>query len=256
MIFSNLTINKESPIYLQIKNHIIESIKKGDLKKGSKLPSTRESCRILNVSRNSVIAAYEELESENIIITKRGIGTFVMAENKNESEGYKIDYTLLTNNYANTLLSHDIIKNELPYKKGMISFKSIAPESSLFNLDDFKRSFLDSFSFEGTNLLNYGYAQGYKPLIDYFIDYMKDKGVNTNSKDILITNGFTEALHIILSSMTEKNDIIICERPTHNTSIKIMKSLGLKIIQINMDNDGMIIKELEEALKNNNVKFG
>lgn len=256
MIFSNLTINKETPIYLQIKNHIIESIKKGDLKKDSKLPSTRESCRILNVSRNSVIAAYEELESENIIITKRGIGTFVIAENRNESEGYKIDYTVLTNNYADTLLSHDIIKNELPYKKGMISFKSIAPESSLFNLDDFKRSFLDSFSFEGANLLNYGYAQGYRPLIDYFINYMKDKGVNTNSKDILITNGFTEALHITLSSMTEKNDIIVCERPTHNTSIKIMKSLGLKIIQINMDNDGMIIKELEKALKNNNVKFG
>ena len=50
----------------------------------------------------------------------------------------------------------------------MISFKSISPESHLFNLDDFKRSLLDAWTFEEANLLNYGYAKGYKPLIDYF----------------------------------------------------------------------------------------
>ncbi len=256
MIFSNLKINKDAPIYLQIKNHILESIKRGDLKKNSKLPSTRESSKLLNVSRNSVIAAYEELESENIIATRRGIGTFVIADIKTKENGYYINYHSLINDYAFTLKNLDIIKNELPYKKGMISFKSIAPESSLFNLDDFKRSFLDSFSIEGVNLINYGYAKGYKPLINYLSRYMEDKNVSVKNKDILITNGFTEALHIILSSLTQKNDIIICESPTHNTAIKIMKALGLKILQIKLSSDGMDLKELEHALKNNKIKLG
>ncbi|MEN2257735.1 hypothetical protein AAIB48_08145 [Paraclostridium benzoelyticum] len=47
---------------------------------------------------------------------------------------------------------------------------------------------------------------------------MNSKGVDTSNKDILITNGFTEGLEIILSSFTEKDDYIICENPTHNTA--------------------------------------
>jgi len=256
MIFSNLKINKDEPIYIQIKNHIIDSIKKGDLKKDSKLPSTREVSKFLNISRNSVIAAYEELESDNIIATKRGIGTFIVAQGETKNYEYFVDYSTTFNNYSHSLKDLDIIKTELPYKKNMISFKSIAPESSLFNLDDFKRCFLDAFTYEGANLLNYGYAKGYKPLIDYLFTYMSDKGVKSKNKDILITNGFTEALHMILTSCTKENDIIICEKPTHNTALKIMKSLQLNIIEVDLDKEGINLEKLENTLENNNVKFG
>lgn len=71
MIFSNLNINKDEPIYIQIERHIKQGIKNGELKKDSKLPSTREVSKFLNISRNSVISAYEELESIGVITTKK-----------------------------------------------------------------------------------------------------------------------------------------------------------------------------------------
>ena len=64
----------------------------------------------------------------------------------------------------------------------------------MFDLEEFKRAFLNGFSLEGDKLLNYGYAKGYKPLIEYLMDYMEEKGVNTKGKEVLITNGFTEGL--------------------------------------------------------------
>jgi len=256
LIFSNLIITKNEPIYVQIERHILTGIKSGELKKESKLPSTREVSKILNISRNSVISAYEKLESIGIIITKKGIGTFISIEGENESYEYNVDFLERVNCYGNTLKKLDIIKNELPYKKGMISFKSISPENHLFNLDDFKRSLLDAWTFEEANLLNYGYAKGYKPLIDYFFEYMKEKRVVTNNKDILITNGFTEAFDIIISSLTNKNDIILCEEPTHNTALKIMKAYGLKVIQVKMDKEGLELDSLEKALSKYNPKFG
>ncbi len=256
MIFSNLIINAGEPIYLQIERHIKQGIKNGELKKDSKLPSTREVSKFLNISRNSVISAYEELESMGIIVTKRGIGTFISIEGENESYEYNINFTERINDYGNALKEFDIIKSELPYKKGMISFKSISPESHLFNLDDFKRSLLDAWTFEESNLLNYGYAKGYKPLIDYFFDYMKEKRVNTSNKDILITNGFTEAFDILISSLTTEGDIIICEEPTHNTALKIMKAYNLQIVQVKMDKEGLDLKDLENALSKYAPKFG
>ncbi|MBN1048477.1 PLP-dependent aminotransferase family protein [Clostridium botulinum] len=256
MIFSTLNIIKDKPIYLQIKQHIINGIKKGELKRDSKLPSTREVSKFLNISRNSVISAYEELESDGIIVTKRGIGTFIAIENKIKCCAYNIDYSAMTNDYSNNLRNLDIIKKDFPYKKDLISFKSIAPESNLFNLDDFKRALLDAWSYENTNLLNYGYAKGYRPLIDYFFDYMIKKRVNVDGKDILITNGFTEAFDIVISSLTTKGDTILCEKPTHNTAIKIMKSYGLKVVQVNMDKDGLELSALEKELIQCKPKFG
>ncbi|MBD7912132.1 PLP-dependent aminotransferase family protein [Clostridium cibarium] len=256
MIFSTLELNKNEPIYTQLERHILEGIRKGELTKGSKLPSTREASKFLNVSRNSVIAAYEELEGRAVITTKRGKGTFVSIDGHKESFDYDIDWNKKVNFYGNTLRNLDIIKSELSYEKGMISFKSIAPEEDLFNVDDFKRALLDAWNFEQENLLNYGYAKGYKPLIDYFTHYMESKGVSTYNKDILITNGFTEAFDIILSSLTKEGDVILCEEPTHNTALKIMKSHKLKIVQIPMDKDGIKLKELEEAIKKYSPSFG
>lgn len=256
MVFSNLILNKDEPIYIQIKRHIEDGVKDGELKKNSKLPSTREASKLLNISRNSVISAYEELESDGIIVTKRGVGTFISIEGESSCESYNVDFSSRVNSYSSTLRTMDIIKSELPFKKGMISFKSIAPEPNLFNLEDFKRALLDAWTYEEANLLNYGYAKGYAPLINYFIEYMKEKGVNTKGKDLLITNGFTEAFDIIISSLTNKGDFIICEEPTHNTALKIMQAYGLNVVQVKMDKEGMDIAELERAFKKYTPKFG
>lgn len=255
MIFSTLTINNNEPIYIQIQRHIEESIARGELKMNSKLPSTREVSKLLNISRNSVISAYEELESKGIITTKKGVGTFVIIEKNSHCESYSIDYSSLINTYGATLRNKDILKSELPFKKGMISFKSIAPEPSLFNLDDFKRAILDAWTYEEANLLNYGYAKGYRPLIHYFLEYMEEKSVDITNKDVLITNGFTEAFDILLSSMTNKGDYIICEKPTHNTALKLMEAYGLNVIQVKMNKDGLDIEALEKALDDYTPKF-
>ncbi|HEY5525585.1 MAG TPA: PLP-dependent aminotransferase family protein [Clostridium sp.] len=256
MIFSTLIINKEEPIYMQLERHILEGIKKGELTKGSKLSSTREASKYLNISRNSVIAAYEELEGRGVIETKKGKGTFIYIDGEKQSYEYNVNWQERVNDYGKSLRNSDIVKSELLCEKGMISFKSIAPDPNLFNLEDFKRALLDAWTFEQENLLNYGYAQGYQPLIEYFLEYMEEKRVSTINKDILITNGFTEAFDIILSSLTKEGDVVICEEPTHNTALKIMRAHGLKIVQVPMDNEGINLEELDKALHNYSPSFG
>ncbi len=90
-------------------------------------------------------------------------------------------------------------------EKGMIVFNSIAPDEKLFDVEKFQKSFfLTRMSIEGDIVLNYGYAKGYRPLMNYLLHYMEMKGVDISNKDILITNGFTEGLDIVLSSLSKK----------------------------------------------------
>ena len=227
MLFSDLKLNDKEPVYIQIKNYIDIMINKGLIPNNSKLPSTRELSQFLNVSRNSIISAYEELKADGTIYSVSGKGTFVNHKNTTSNNSWNIDFESFENEYSKIANEMDIVKSEIPWRSDLISFKSISPNGDLFDIDELKKSFLNRIALEGHKILNYGYAKGYKPLIDYLLSYMNTKGVDTTNKDILITNGFTEGLDLLLSSFTEKGDYIICENPTHNTAIKIFKSLGL-----------------------------
>lgn len=249
MIFSTLKLNDKEPIYEQIERHIERAIEAGALIKDSKLPSTREVSSVLGVSRNTVLTAYESLESKALIYSVKGKGSFIKSSRETEEAPVKVDWMHRMSDYGNICNQMDIIKSEYRYEKGMISFKSIAPEGSLFDLEEFKRAFLEVISREGEKLLNYGYARGYKPLIDFLMDYMAGKGVSLQGKEILITNGFTEALDILLSAYTRPGDVILCEAPTHPTSVKMMKAYGLKVVGLPMDEQGIMLEPLEKAIK-------
>ncbi|HYE81118.1 MAG TPA: PLP-dependent aminotransferase family protein [Clostridia bacterium] len=254
-MFTDINLSKERPAYLQIKEYIKHMISKGMLQEGQKLPSTRELSVILHVSRNTVIEAYNCLKDEGFIDIVNGKGTFVMFKAVNCMEACNIKWQKRISSEARLADQLDIMKHGITYKKGMISFTSIAPDEKYFDLDNLKRAFLDRIPLEGKKILNYGYAKGYRPLMRYLLKYMESKGLDTDGKDILVTNGFTEGFDLVLSALCDKGQKVVCENPTHNTAIKIFKLHGLDTIGVRLDSDGMNLDELSKALSENDVRL-
>ena len=60
--------NNDTPLYLQIKNKIKEKIISGRLPTGLKLPPERTVAEDLDVSRNTVVRAYQELIAEGFVV--------------------------------------------------------------------------------------------------------------------------------------------------------------------------------------------
>lgn len=77
-----ITIDRNSgiPFYIQIKNQIMNNIRKGNIKVGDKLPTERQLANELNISRNTISSAYNLLEQEGALISYQGRGTFVAEE--------------------------------------------------------------------------------------------------------------------------------------------------------------------------------
>src|SRR5581483_1634913 len=64
------------PLYLQLSRQLAEAIRRGSFE-DAKLPSTRNLAKWLRVSRNTVLAAYEVLASQGLILGTHGSGTRV-----------------------------------------------------------------------------------------------------------------------------------------------------------------------------------
>src|SRR5882672_5979577 len=70
----------DTPVYLQITNPFIHNIRLGRLRKGLKLPGSREVAGLLNINRMTMVAAYDELQAQGWIEMLPRKGTFVKKE--------------------------------------------------------------------------------------------------------------------------------------------------------------------------------
>ena len=75
-----MDFNNNQAIYLQIADYVCDKIQLGDYKKEEKIPSVRELAVALEVNPNTVMRAYDFLQQQDIIFTKRGMGFFVQPQ--------------------------------------------------------------------------------------------------------------------------------------------------------------------------------
>jgi GntR family transcriptional regulator/MocR family aminotransferase len=69
----------DSPLYAQLHRQLASAIRRSALD-GARLPSTRTLARLLGVSRNTVLMAYDDLVASGLIEGQRGSGMHVAAK--------------------------------------------------------------------------------------------------------------------------------------------------------------------------------
>jgi GntR family transcriptional regulator len=77
-LFVALSASHPDPMYKQVTDQLKDAIASGDLKPNDRLPSVRELSEALNVSAITVKRAYADLENDGYILTRAGLGSFVV----------------------------------------------------------------------------------------------------------------------------------------------------------------------------------
>ncbi|MCW3059303.1 MAG: transcriptional regulator, GntR family [Capsulimonas sp.] len=78
-MYIRLDQSSGSPLYLQIVDQVKSMIAGGALRAGDRLPTVRELASELVVNPNTIAHAYQHLERERVVETRRGLGSFVSA---------------------------------------------------------------------------------------------------------------------------------------------------------------------------------
>ena len=100
------------PVYLQIAEQIRSAAASGALRPGEPLPSIRPLAEQLQINRNTVAKAYTELESQGVIETFAGKGSFLKEGNSPLRKGARHDLVALEIDQAIVAAHHLQIDDE------------------------------------------------------------------------------------------------------------------------------------------------
>ena len=105
---------------------------------------------------------------------------------------------------------------------------------------------------EGNALANYTVntgPQGYLPLREFVAEKLKrDAGISCTAGDIVMVSGSLQALDLVNAVLCERGDTVIYEEDCYQGSINRMTRMGVNVVGIPLDRDGMRMDALRNAL--------
>jgi 2-aminoadipate transaminase len=134
----------------------------------------------------------------------------------------------------------------------IISFAGGLPAPELFPVKEMELIMQKVLEKDGRLALQYSSTEGFKPLREIIAKQrMIPAKVNVTADDIAVTTGSQQGIEFSAKIFVNEGDVVICESPSYLGAINAFAAYQPKFIEIPMDDHGMIIEKLEEALKAN-----
>lgn len=222
------------PIYEQIYTYIKNEIINGHLLAGEALPSSRALAESLQVSRSTILMAYDQLMAEGYIETKPQKGYYVMEIEQGFGNG--------------SFQTTDFPKTDST-KKFSIDFSPVGNETNNFPYNEWRKISKQIYSVENAELFDKGDIRGDFSLRKNISDYLwKSRGVKAAPEMIIISAGHESTL-MILNFLLDKGDFAM-ENPAYPKVYKAIEMYGRKVVPINLDEYGISMEQLEKSHAN------
>lgn len=140
---------------------------------------------------------------------------------------------------------------------GIISFAAGNPAPEAFPVEAITEISAKIYEERPVDALQYSITEGYPHLRETIKNRMRDKFDSFKEFDeVIITTGAQQVMNFTTQSLCNEGDTIICEAPTFIGSLNAFRSFNAHLCGVELDDDGMNLGKLEEALKTEkNVKF-
>ncbi|GAX03429.1 aminotransferase [Secundilactobacillus pentosiphilus] len=143
----------------------------------------------------------------------------------------------------------DILKAAADPK--VTSFAGGLPAPELFPVEQVKAAADKVLAEKGPAALQYSSAQGVPELRNVVLKRLEVEGIHTTADNVMIATGSQQSIDLTAKMFLDEGSAVIVEDPTYLTAVDVFRSYGAHFVGVDMDEDGMRMDSLEEALKNN-----
>ena len=240
--------------YLVLYNDLKEAILTNELNDQTTLPATRALAEYLEVSRSTVLKAYELLKLEGYLEAKVGSAHVVNAHRAEEAPIHPQKKVL--NDYAQlseagkSFLTNTTRINSTDDKG--VAFRPGVPPLDLFPVTKWKKLQNDYWRFVKASDLSYHSGAGEEALRKTLASYLNlRRNVRCNYEQIFVVGGSLQSLYLIGSLLANPGDQVFVEDPTFPNVHSIFKGLRALTAGIPLDSEGIDLNVLEAQLKHN-----
>ena len=235
-------------LYADLADRIQGQIEKGAFKLSDKLPSLRALCQKTGFSMTTVFQAYVELERRGVVVSRHRSGYFIRARLERLRKApemkphamvpKKVSLDDLIHQLTADMSNPQIIKlasvavapDHLPYRRLHKHLKSI-PQKQIPEV-----------------IAGYGHPQGDTLLRHQITNLLFPIIPSVSKEDIIVTNGYTEALSLSLKAVSNPGDTVIVETPTDPWLRQTIKDFDMYALEIPTDPETGI--DLDSLKKN------
>lgn len=220
----------------------------GRLKPGSRMPSTRNLAEQYEISRGTVVVAFDHLQSEGYLETQVGAGTFVAANLPDDSLSAKRSRERLTGSSKAKLSRRGrLVSENVPevpiYRSVGKAFRSYEPALDLFPVELWSRVAGRVLRNAPRNLYGNGDVKGYQPLRRAIAEYVGSvRGVRCDPDQVIITAGTQPALDLIARMLLDVGDEAWMEDPGYPGMVYALRSAGAKMVPVPVDREGLDVE--------------
>ena len=256
--FIQLKPHDTTAIYLQIVFEFIKAIQTGLLPEGTKLPGTRILCKLLLVNRNTLIKAFQDLESQGWIAILPNKGTFILSEQKNKAGNTSVQSKKTINTDTGfTYKQSAILENPneistLPYQ-----FNDGQPDLRLVQTDVLARLYVSKLK-QQKSMKTWQQIQLQSHLIfkTHFSNFLNlTRGIRIATSNLLTTSSHEISLYLVTKLLISAGDKVIVATPGYYISNMVLSNSGAKIITIPVDQDGINTKELKKICREHSIRM-
>lgn len=190
---------------------------------GQKLPPTRELAQRLKLARGAVVAVYEQLTADGFVEARLGAGTYVAQQVPKHA-------VLQTTQQAQANTG------TTPPMPGKLGSGTVDEKT----LRDLRGLFREALTRPPPGFLHYGDPFGELSLRRELVDYLRTtRGIQAEVEQVMITSGTQSALSLIGRALLPPESRIWVEDPCYPQALNLFRSLGLRIIPVPVDCDGL-----------------
>jgi GntR family transcriptional regulator / MocR family aminotransferase len=244
------------PLHRQLYESLRTSILEGRLEPGVRLPATRAMARHLGFSRNTIVAAYEQLLVEGCLEARVGAGTCVtrslgrntllplsrvrkpFRERAVQPSSLSRRGRMLANEGVPTLQSPDSPR----------AFEAGLPDATLFPFQLWARLAARRWRRPSYAITTYSDPAGYAPLREAVAHYLKLwRGVQCGKEQIVIVSGSQCAIDLAARLLTDPGDLALIENPGYRGARSALLAAGVKLVPLPVDKQGADIVKCDSS---------
>jgi GntR family transcriptional regulator / MocR family aminotransferase len=251
-----IILDPDIPLYQQLYTHLRTAILIGDLKPGTRLPSTRALAIQLNASRNTVLNAYQQLIAEGYLDGMVGNGTLVARI---------LPDHLLTSPQLKEPVETSSAEPDKPRFSEQAALQLTAPRMPMATQDSsgvsprpfrFGAPALQAFPYKlwsrllirqarrlPASAFPYQHTAGILPLREAIAAHvMVYRGVHCTPEQIIIVSGAQGALDLAARLLITPGDPVWREDPGYLKARSAFLGSGAKIIPVPVDQERLVVE--------------